>query len=98
MSSTYLRAAKRGMAAVDQHISYLREVHAGAVVSITTTVLEVKEKSLRFQHEMKNDETGEIVARTTLKGVHLDTELRKSCAFEERIVLAARALLQNGAA
>ena len=97
MSPSYLRAAKRGMAAVDQHISYLRELHAGAVVSITTRVLEVKEKSLRFQHEMKNDETGEVVARTTLKGVHLDTQLRKSCAFEARIVAATRALLQAGA-
>ena len=97
LSPSYLRASKRGMAAVDQHISYMRELHAGAVVSVTTRVLEVKEKSLSFVHEMVNDETGEVAARTTLKAVHLDTELRKSCAFAEPIIQSAKALLQAGA-
>jgi acyl-CoA thioester hydrolase len=93
LSPSYLRRSKRGMAAVDQHISYLRELHAGAVVSITTKVLEAKEKSVTFAHEMVNDETGEVAARTTLKAVHLDTELRKSCPFAAPIIQAVRARL-----
>jgi len=40
---------------------------------------------VRFMHEMTNEETGVVVARTTLKGVHLDTEARKSCPFPEAI-------------
>jgi acyl-CoA thioester hydrolase len=89
----YLRASKRGMAAVDQHLSYIQEVHAGAVVSVKTRLLELKDKSVRFVHEMTNDETGEVVARSTLKAVHLDTVARKSCAFEPAIVQKATALL-----
>jgi acyl-CoA thioesterase FadM len=36
------------MAAVDQHISYIRELHVGDVVSVRTTLLEFKEKNLRL--------------------------------------------------
>lgn len=64
------------MAAVDQHISYLQELHAGDVVTVRTALLEVKEKSIRFVHEMTNHENNEVVARTTLKAVHTDTEAR----------------------
>ena len=98
LSSSYLRGAKRGMAAVDQHLTYLRELHAGAVVSVHSRVIDVKEKSLTFVHEMTNDETGEVAARTTLKAVHLDAEARKSCAFEKRVVEAAKALLAEAPA
>jgi len=94
LTPSYLRQARRGMAAVDQHISYLKELHAGAVVSVRSAILEVKDKSIRFEHEMVNDETGEVAARTTLKAVHLDTELRKSCAFAETILRQASPLLK----
>ena len=83
LSPTFLQTAKRGMAAVDQHISYIQELHAGDVVTVRTTLLEVKEKSIRFVHEMTHDESNQVVARTTLKAVHMDTEARKSCALPE---------------
>src|SRR5450631_732416 len=73
LTPSHLRAAGRGMAAVDQHLSYLRELRGGDVVTIRTRLLEFKEKSVRFEHEMTNDEAGEVATRTTLKGVHLDT-------------------------
>ena len=97
LTPSYLRAAKRGMAAVDQHISYLKELHAGAVITVRTSILEVKEKSIQFVHEMVDDETNEVVARTTLKAVHIDTELRKSCAFAESIATKAASLAKPGA-
>jgi acyl-CoA thioester hydrolase len=78
--------------------SSLRELHAGDVVTVRTTLLEFREKSLRFSHEMRNDETGEVAATTTLKAVHLDTELRKSCAFAEAIAARAAAMLARAAA
>jgi acyl-CoA thioester hydrolase len=93
LTPSYLRSSNRGMAAVDQHISYLKELHAGDVITIRSMLLELKEKSLRFVHEMTNDETGEVAARTTLKGVHLDTIARTSSAFAEAIVLKGKTLL-----
>ncbi|MGO4871711.1 MAG: acyl-CoA thioesterase [Roseiarcus sp.] len=93
LTPRYLRSARRGMAAVDQHISYLRELHAGDVVSVRTRLIGFKEKSVQFVHEMSEDEKGEVVARTTLKAVHLDAERRKSCAFAEEIAAKMAALL-----
>lgn len=90
-----LRDSSRGMAAVDQHITYLRELHAGDVVTVRSALLEVKEKSIRFVHEMTNDESHEVVARTTLKGVHLNTRTRKSCPFPEDILARAAAMLSS---
>ena len=58
-----------GMAAVEQRIGYRRELHAGDVVSIRSTLLEVRDKSIRMSHEMINDETGELVAITAIVGV-----------------------------
>jgi acyl-CoA thioester hydrolase len=97
LSAPYLRGAQRGMAAVDQHISYLQELHAGAVVSVRTRVLEVKERSLRFEHEMFDDSTQALSARTTLKAVHLDTALRKSAPFVAGVLANAQALIQASA-
>ena len=91
----YLRTSKRGMAAVDQHISYIQEVRAGDVVTVRTSLLEIKEKSLRFVHEMTNDETNEVVARTTPKAVHLDTEERRSCVFAGEIAAKVASMLPN---
>ena len=93
LTPSYLRTSRRGMAAVEQHISYVKELHAGAVVTVRSTILEIKEKSIRFAHEMVNDETAETAAKTTLKAVHLDLDLRKSCAFADAIVRQASSLM-----
>ena len=81
LTPSFLREQGRGMAAVQQNITYKRELRAGDVVSIRSGVLEIREKVIRFFHEMYNDETGEIAATAELTGVHLDTVLRKSCPF-----------------
>ena len=93
LTPSTLRATQRGMAAVDQHVSYLQEQRAGDVVTIRSTLLELKQKSLRFTHEMTNDDTGIVVARTTIKAVHLDTQARRSCAFDDAVVQKATPLL-----
>ncbi len=93
LTPSYLRTNERGMAAVDQHITYVKELHAGAVVSINSSVKEVHHKRITFVHEMRNDETGEVAARTTLVAVHMDTAARKSCAFPTSVLEAAQALI-----
>jgi len=93
LTPSFLREQGRGMAAVQQNITYMRELRAGDVVSIRSGVLEIKEKAIRFFHEMRNDETDEIAAATELTGVHLDTVRRKSCPFPDQVVERARALI-----
>jgi acyl-CoA thioester hydrolase len=92
ITPAYLRENHRGMAAVDQHIEYRRELHAGDVVAIRSEVLAVEARKIRFRHEMTNEETGEVAAVTTLLGVHMDTQARKSSAFPPEVLASARAL------
>ena len=85
LTPAYLRAADRGMVAVEQTIKYKRELLAGDVLTVHSEALEIKDKSLRFSHEMRNEETGEVVATTELVGVHIDTKLRKACSIPQSV-------------
>lgn len=93
LTPAYLREAGRLMVAVDQHTSYRREVLAGDVLSILTETLEVGTSSIRFCHDMRNEATGETVATTILKGVHLDSGTRRSCPLPEPARLKAQELV-----
>ena len=73
------------MVAVEQHIDYKRELHAGALITIRSTVLELKEKSIHLTHEMRDDETGEVCATTNIVGVCIDATLRKARALPSDI-------------
>lgn len=90
LTPSYFKQNGRGMAALDQRVVYKRELHAGEIVSIHSGLLEIKEKVLRFIHEMRNEENHEVSAITLLTGVHLDTGTRKSCLFPEDVVRQAR--------
>jgi acyl-CoA thioester hydrolase len=81
LTPSRLRAENIGMAGVEQHIEYRRELYPGDVVSVSSAVLEVKDKVIRFSHEMKNDETGEVAARMLVVAVHLDRATRRARAF-----------------
>jgi acyl-CoA thioester hydrolase len=89
-----VRENKRGMAAVEQTIQYKRELHAGDIVSVHSVLLEIKDKSVRFAHEMRKADTGEIAAMTTLTAVHFDTVARRACAFPDGVREKAAALLK----
>jgi acyl-CoA thioester hydrolase len=83
------------MAAVQQTISYKRELLAGDIIEIRSRVLEVGNKSIRFLHEMRNAETGEIAAICEITGVHMDRKARKSAAFPEAVRAAAMGYLAS---
>ncbi len=93
VTPTYMREYERGMVAVEQRISYKRELRAGDVITIRSGILEMKEKVIRFCHEMRNEETGEIAAVTVLTGVHLDRKIRKSCPFPAEVLARGRELV-----
>lgn len=94
MTASFLRGNRRGMSAVQQNISYRRECTAGDTVAVRSSVLEMREKVLRFAHEMRDAESGEIVAVCELTGVHIDTAKRKACPFPDSILQRGRELLR----
>lgn len=95
LTPSALRAADRGMAAVEQQISYKKEMLPGDVVEVRTRLIELKAKVIRFAHEMFDAETGALSATTELTAVHLDTEARKAVAFSEEIAVRARTILSE---
>ena len=78
LSPERLRRDGIGMVAVEHHLEYKRELIAGDLLTIRSSVQEVREKSLLFLHEMTNQETQELAARTTLTGVCIDMNTRKA--------------------
>ena len=90
-----LREESIGMAAVEQRIEYKRELLAGDLITIRSWFQEVREKVVFFAHEMVNEETREVAARTFLTAVCLDTKTRKArplpADVRQRIVITPAA-------
>jgi acyl-CoA thioester hydrolase len=95
VTTAFLRERKRGMAAVQQNITYRRELVAGDTVTVHSAFLEIRDKVARFVHEMRHGETGEIAAYCMLTGVHIDTEARKSCPFPQDILARGKSLVRE---
>lgn len=93
ITPSYLRENQYGMAAVQQNVSYKRELLAGDIVEIHSHLIEIREKVIRFVHEMRNGENGEVVALNEITGVHIDRRLRKSCKFTQATRAAAQKLV-----
>jgi acyl-CoA thioester hydrolase len=92
MTAQYLKDAKRGMAAVDQRIAYRREALPGDVVTIRTAIIEVRQKSVRFVHEMRRGDLGDLLATMVVTGVHIDGVGRRATAFDKPIHAKAEAM------
>ena len=92
MTSQYVREKRRGMAGVQQNITYKRELYAGDVVTVRTKVLELRERVVRWLHEMVHE--GEVVCVSDLTAVHLDLDTRKAVAFDAEVAQRIRAMVQ----
>ena len=66
LSRSRLSSEGSGMAAVEQHIQYKRELRAGDPITIRSAVLQVKDKSIWLSHEMRNDDTGDVAATAVI--------------------------------
>lgn len=93
LTPSYLRDHKRGMAGLQQETFYKRELFAGDLITIRSEILQMREKVIRFFHEMFNSETGAIAATTTLTAVHVNHETRKSFPFPADILERGRELV-----
>ena len=94
VTAAFLKQNGRGMAAVQQNITYRRELYAGETVAIRSAFLEVRDKLAKFVHEMRNAVTDEVAAICVLTGVHIDAQTRKSCAFPPEIIERGRSLVR----
>jgi acyl-CoA thioester hydrolase len=85
VTPSYVRESGYGLAAVQQNVSYKREMLAGDIVEIKTRLLEIGDKSVRFVHEMCNAESGKTTAICEMTAVHLDRHARKSTPWPQQV-------------
>ena len=85
LSPRRLRNEGIGLVAVEQRLEYKRELIAGDLLTIRSSVEEVREKALVLLHEMTNDETQQVAARTTITGLCIDMTTRKARPLPEDI-------------
>ena len=97
MTPAWLREQERGMAAVQQNVAYKRELLAGDIVEVRSRVLEIRERSMRFVHDMWNAATRELAASCEITGVHMDRRARKAVPFPEAVRAAALAEIAESA-
>jgi acyl-CoA thioester hydrolase len=95
ITAAYLRMEQRGMAAVQQNITYKRELLAGEAVEVRSRFLEVRERVVRFAHEMRETASGETAALCELTAVHMDRRTRKACPLPATIAAAAAARISD---
>jgi acyl-CoA thioester hydrolase len=93
LTATKLRSGEVHLAAVQQNIGYQKELYPGDTIAVRTGVLEMREKVLRFRHELYNTENGEVASTCEFTVVCLDPQARKSRPFPAECVEKARGLM-----
>ena len=93
LTPTFLRSHLRGLVALDQRTQYREEVLAGSLLDIRSKLLEVRSKTLRYSHVMRNSETGADVASMELLVAYLDSQARKATVLPEFVAERAAAIL-----
>jgi acyl-CoA thioester hydrolase len=83
------------LGAVQQNITYKKEVLAGDVVEVRSRVLEIRQKVIRFEHEMIDSNTGATCARCEQTTVHVDAKARKARAFPASVRAAAEQAIND---
>ena len=96
LTRAYMRETGSVFGAVQQNITYMRELLAGDIIEVRSRVLEMREKVIRFEHEMINSSSGQACARCEQTTVHIDAKARKAAAFPAAIRAAAEAAIQQG--
>ncbi len=85
LSPGFLKANERSLVALEQRIQFKHEVLAGSLVDIRSELLEIRTKTLRYRHTMRNSETGIDVATMELVVAYIDTIARKATPLPEEV-------------
>lgn len=81
----YFQETKYGMAAIEQHISYKREVFSGENIFIESQTVELKEKVMLNKHIMYKSSSGDVAASCELTCIHLNREKHSASKFPELV-------------
>ncbi len=80
--------------AAEVHICYLRELHEGDGLRITTELLAFDEKRLRFFHRMYHAADGYQAATIECLSLHVDMARRKVAPMPDRLLVRLAAFIE----
>ncbi len=93
ITRAYMEETGAGMAALEQHIYYEREMNAGDATVVDSCVTGIEDKVLRYRHWLKDAATGEVAARMDIVVLYFDRTKRKAAPLPDFVRENARARL-----
>ncbi len=93
LTGSFFRDNERGVAAVEQTLTYKKELNPGDTLVIHSWVVEMREKGMSFAHDMRKADTDELAATCRQTSLFIDTTTRKTAAFPPHVAAKARALI-----
>jgi acyl-CoA thioester hydrolase len=88
-----VREGGRRIAVLRQHFQFVHELKGWELVVIESGFIAVGEKYLRFNHRMRDAETGDLVAASLGTAVAVDLDTDKSVPLAPEIAAAGKARL-----
>lgn len=94
-TTEYMREAHAGSFALELHVRYLVEVHAGQHVTLRTRAIGRTPKRIHYQHFLSIDERDGVLSATgEIVSAHVDMKIRRQSPFPEPIATAFDRLLE----
>jgi acyl-CoA thioester hydrolase len=90
LTPTYLATNHRALVALDQRTQYQREVLQGSLLHISSEIVEIRAKTLRYVHHMHDSESAQEVASMNLIVGYLDKATRRTTALPDFVAPRAR--------
>lgn len=88
-----VRERGRRIAVLRQHFQFVHELKGWELIVIESGFIAVGEKYLRFNHRMRDAETGDLVASCLGTAVAVSLDADKSVALDVEVAAAAKARL-----
>lgn len=96
IDAAYIIEKQCGMAALEQHIRYFKEIREGTIVQIWSRMKLVTPKMLRLRHQMVEAKEDTLLAELEQKAVHFDLAGRKARPFPVAIYEQIDGVAHNG--
>ncbi|MEQ8709125.1 MAG: thioesterase family protein [Rhodospirillales bacterium] len=83
VDESYRQETNCSIFVAETHVNYLRELHEGAPLYVTTRLLDLNEKRVHLFHQMFHEDAGYLAASTDIIIVHVDLGRRRSVDWGE---------------
>ncbi|MGE3316918.1 MAG: thioesterase family protein [Planctomycetaceae bacterium] len=93
MTRDYFISQQAGSFALEAHVRYLAEVHAGQSVTLRSRLLGRSAKRFHFMHFLVIDDGGVLSSTGEMMGTHVDLRIRRTSPFPPEIAAQYDAIL-----